>query len=479
MTCLIAAHVFGGAVLELSMKNAIIHIYYRINYFLIKFVYCLKRLFKLFLWELFMNLKKISLALLLTANLGVLKLAAEVVAPSNANVLMNRVANEGQEVKVINEGAQAALEQRLAAAKQKYNELSAVVEEKTNKVQQSSDELSVAISLAHKRTNQILKATEELDQAKAQLEGSEAYFLLTKLDPKDRADLVKLYADSLQITDAKTRAVGNINTMSGNVEKFKTELDAKRLELDKLNAEILAAATAEYTPPISEVKQEELSAKQAVLAAAQAKQAELSVVTNNLSAKINSAAEELKRLESRLPAAKAAKSVDNGAALQVIIAKQKIIKTQKLTDEQELSEANLQSDLAAKQVAQLQDVIGVLQADIAAIPAATPNTDIAAGESMVDKLKRLPVLKARITKLEASQDSKGKLQISLAKMQESLKELEAQGAAKDAEIRAFKDKLVEKQTAGKVAAAIQLSSPVSVVAAIKPSAPLHNMVKDQ
>lgn len=413
-----------------------------------------------------MNLKRISLALLLTANFGILKLSAAGSAVNNSNVMLNRVANEGHEIAAIHQESQKALTRKLAAAKQKYNELSAVVDEANNKKTLAESEFSVVMELARQRSTEAIKAAENLEQAKSQLTSSEAYFLVTKLDPKDRADLMKLYADNIQIVNAKTRALENINAMSSNIDTFKTELDAKRLELEKLNSEILAAANAEYTPPASELKQEELSAKQSSLAAAQAKHAELSVVFNNLKAKINSADEELKRLEARLPAAKAAKSVDGGLAFHAITAKQKSIKTQKLSDEQELSEANVHSGVAAQQVKQLQDAIAVLQADIAAIPAAVTNSDSVVGESIVDKLKRLPVLKARIKKLEASQDPKGKLQTSLVKMQQSFKELEMQSAAKDEEIRTFKDKLVEKQTA----AAINSSAGGGASAAISSSA---------
>lgn len=395
-----------------------------------------------------MRLKNISLALLMTAvnsfsGFNPLFAAAN---PANSGVYLKRVSNESHEVAAIDAGAQDALAQRLAAAKIKFDELSSIVQEKSDKVTQASDALRTTISLAHQRTAETLKATEELEQAKSALESSEAYFLVTKLDPNDRTALMKLYAENLQITSAKKRAAESIKTMSDNIEKYKAELNEKKVELDSLNAEILAAANAEYTPPAAEVKQEEMLAKQAALAAAQAKHAELSAVINNLTAKINAANTKLKQLESRIPAAKAAKTVDKGVALNAITVEQKGIKTQKLTDEEELKEATLQLDLAAKQATQLEDAIAVLKNDIASLPAAMPGVDAAAGESLADKLKRLPVLKSRIMKLEASQDPKGKLQTALEKAKEALKDLEAQGIAKDNEIRSFKDVLVAKRT---------------------------------
>lgn len=248
--------------------------------------------------------------------------------------------------------------------------------------------------------------------------------------------------------NAKTRAAENIKTMSANIEKFKAELDAKNAELDQLNADILAAATTEYTPSQTDVKQEELSAKQAALATAQAKQAELTAAIGALTTKISSSEAKLKQLEGRIPAAKAAKAADGGKAFQAILAEQKTTKAQKAADEQTLSNTKLQLDLATSQAQQLQDAIAILQNDISAIPPAAPSTDPTAGESLADKLARLPKLKARITKVKASQDPKGKLQTSLEQAKAQLRELEVQGAAKDDEIRTFKEKLVAQRAAG-------------------------------
>lgn len=389
-------------------------------------------------------------------NLSLTLLASITICSGTLNNVWAAAPTTAQEkpVRQVNtrEIARSALDQKLAAAQERYDALKTEVDEKENLANQASAAFEITRTIGRRQLTDKNQARADLDKARAALYASPEYVLVTQLNKEDEAALLNLYTQSAQIAASKARVADNIQKMSDNADKYRAELDKKKAELDELNGQILAAANAkyEYTRPQAEIKGEELAAKQAELIQAQAKQAELHTAVVALESKIRASDVKLTQLELRIPAAKAAKAVDKGASLQSILADQKTEKATKTADSNALSNNMKQSEATAVEIQQLQNAIESLNADIAALPptvaSATSGTDHTAGETIADKLKRLPVLKARIQKLKASQDSGGKLQKALADMKASLDMLDKQSSDKEEEIRTFIDRIVAQRT---------------------------------
>lgn len=412
-----------------------------------------------------MKFKNLSLTLLATVAFGagissdvsaaavapVAAPAAPVAAVTLDSKLLKRSADEAHEVAAIGAKATSALDDRLAAARAKFDALSAVVKEKTEEGKQANIALGNMLDAARKQVITVQDVEKSLTQARSDLESDEAYFLVTQLNNADRAALTKLYADSVQIADAKLKAAQNIDKMQGNIKKSADELLAKQAELEQLQAEILAAVDAmnvEYTPSQAEVKGIELSSQQAALAAAQAQQAKLTSEGATLEANIKSSDAALTKLSQQIDLTKklGAAGKPKLAPLQADF-KAKTI--EKSGHAQALAASQQQLGLVTAQIQHLTDAIAALQADIATIPAAAPGADVTAGESPVEKAARIAPLNARITKLKATQDPKGKLQTALAAMQASAAALDTQDAAKKEELANFKAKIVAERAAGK------------------------------
>jgi chromosome segregation ATPase len=400
-----------------------------------------------------MKFKNLSLTLLATVAFGagissdvsaaavapVAAPAAPVAAVTLDSKLLKRSADEAHEVAAIGAKATSALDDRLAAARAKFDALSAVVKEKTEEGKQASIALGNMLDAARKQVITVQDVEKSLTQARSDLESDEAYFLVTQLNNADRAALTKL------------KAAQNIDKMQGNIKKSADELLAKQAELEQLQAEILAAVDAmnvEYTPSQAEVKGIELSSQQAALAAAQAQQAKLTSEGATLEANIKSSDAALTKLSQQIDLTKklGAAGKPKLAPLQADF-KAKTI--EKSGHAQALAASQQQLGLVTAQIQHLTDAIAALQADIATIPAAAPGADVTAGESPVEKAARIAPLNARITKLKATQDPKGKLQTALAAMQASAAALDTQDAAKKEELANFKAKIVAERAAGK------------------------------